>query len=242
MSGARGAAGAGAPTGAQGQPPNPPQNTNDPGASGASTGPNGASGTNPPAGDDGSGATITNPEAKRYADEAAQYRKALRDAEARIAKFEADDKTRADAQLTAQQKLERDASEYQRRAFELETANQQYAVENAGLRLAPTLGITDVAGAMAIVQHEHASEIKIGADGKPENLADLLKTVIKDHPWLAGGQQGQRQPSSGGPTNPGRQAGNAGLTLDMIKAMPMRERVARIDEIKAWEKANNQTS
>jgi hypothetical protein len=65
-----------------------------------------------------------------------------------------------------------------------------------------------------------------------------LKQVLKDHPVL-GAQQGQRPPtSSGGATNPGRQAGSGGLTEEMIRNMPMREKMRRMEEIDAWRTAN----
>lgn len=232
MSSASGAAGTSASAGAQGQRPTSQtqqQQNNDPSGSSATSGQNGASGTNPPPDD---GGAITNPEAKRYADEAAQYRKQLRDVEAELKKFR-------DKDLTDSQKLERDYTESQAKNLEYEATIGRLTLELAGLRLAPSLGIADPIAALALVQAEHAHEIKVGADGRPENLDELLKAVLKAHPLLAGQPLSQRQAQSG--TNPGRQAGNGGLTLEIIKAMPMRERMARMDEIRAWEKAQQQS-
>lgn len=95
---------------------------------------------------------------------------------------------------------------------------------------------TDIAAALL------GGKIDYDADGEPTNVAELVAQLKKDKPHLFGSQgQPQRPPSSsGGATNPGRQAGNGGLTLEMIEAMPMRERVARMGEIDAWYKARQQ--
>lgn len=162
--------------------------------------------------------------------------------EAELRKFQ-------DAQLTDQQKRERDFSELQTKALDYEMRLQRLTLENAGYRMAGQLGINDISAALALVQAEHAHEIAYEADGTPKNLTDLLKAVVKDHPILAqsaaasAAQQRQQAAAQAPVANPGRQAGNGGLTLEMIRAMPMRERVARIAEIEAWEKAQrNQQS
>lgn len=114
------------------------------------------------------------------------------------------------------------------------------------------------AQAAGIIDHDVAAALLSGkveydAAGEPTNIGDLVTALKKDKPHLFGnvganGANGQRagqqqqQPSSGGATNAGRAAGNGGLTLEMIRAMPMRERVARMDEIKAWEKAQAQAT
>jgi hypothetical protein len=96
---------------------------------------------------------------------------------------------------------------------------------------------TDIAAALL------SSKVEYGADGEPTNIAELVAGLKKDKPNLfpaMNGRNGPAQPqnpSSGGAANPGRAAGNGGLTLEMIQQMPMRERIARMDEIKAWEKA-----
>ena len=151
----------------------------------------------------------------------------------------ADLKKLQDAQLTDQQKRERDFAEMQTKTLEQELTLQRLHLENAGMRLAPSLGIADPSAAIALVQAEHAGDIQREADGTIKNLDALLKKVLADHPVLAGAAQAQPRPpaSSGGATNPGRAAGNGGLTLEQIKSMPMRERMARWEEIEAWKKA-----
>lgn len=102
---------------------------------------------------------------------------------------------------------------------------------------AQSAGIIDTDIAAALL----GGKIDYDADGEPTNVAELIAALKKDKPHLFGGQQSQRPPStSGGATNPGRQAGNGGLTQEMIDAMHPREAKARIQEIDAWYKARQQ--
>lgn len=108
---------------------------------------------------------------------------------------------------------------------------------------ASVLGIIDPDIAAALL----GSKVEYDGDGEPTNVADLVKQLKTDKPHLFG-QPSQGQPvptrpaaNSGGATNPGRQAGHGGLTREMIEAMSSRERVARINEIVAWEKAQRQS-
>lgn len=179
------------------------------------------------------------------ADEWKRHQQELAEARREAAALRTEKRQRDDANLTAQQKLERDYTDLQTWRFEHEAETQRLHLENASLRLAPSLGIADPALALAVIQQEHAAEIKYGADGRPENLSDLFKQVLKEHPALAAQTPSpQRAASSaaassgGGATNPGRQAGSGSLTIEMIRAMSPRERMARIDEVNAWYKAN----
>lgn len=168
----------------------------------------------------------------------------------RLRRYKADaDKREADAataQMSDLQKAQKATQEATTKTQQYEARLQQQALQLAGYQHGAALGIGDVAAALALVQAEHGSAVKYSADGQPENIEDLLKAVLKAHPVLAAqqplGQQRQPAATSGGATNPGRQAGNGGLTLEQIKAMPMRERMARMPEIEAWEKAQRQTS
>ena len=225
------------PAGGNGQAPTPAQanngTTGNPASSSASNGQAPTTTTQ-----DDTAPALTAAEAKRLQQELAEARR-------EAARSRDELKKRDDATLTAQQKLERDYADTQAAKLELETELQRLHLENAGLRLGASLGITDIPAALALLQFEHATDIQVGSDGKPTNLDTLLKQVLKDHPALAsGGGNGataaqQRPPSGGGASNPGRQAGNGGLTLEIIRAMPIRERMARMAEIKAWEKAQS---
>lgn len=224
---------------AQQQPATPPANGQAPTSGQANNGSAPLGGA-----PNGQAPTATNDSyAPPSADEWKRVRQELEEARRDAGKYRDELKKRDDANLTAQQKLERDYSDMQAKVYEYEARLQQQSLQIAGYRLGSSLGIGDIGAALALVQAEHAHEVKFAADGTPENISDLLKAVLKDHPVLATtpGKSQQTSPTaSGGPTNPGRQAGNGGLTLEMIRAMPMRERIARMDEIKAWEKAQRQ--
>lgn len=213
---------------------------------------NNTSGT-PAAGQNGQAPTATQTSDPTYAppsaDEWKRTQQEIAEARRDAAKYRDELKKRDDAQLTADQKRERDYAATQARALELELRVQQQGLELAGHRLAAGIGIADAGAAIALVLAEHAAEVQYDEKtGVPGNLADLLKAVLKDHPILAAhpapSAQNQRQPAatSGGATNPGRQAGNGGLSLEVIRNMPMRERMARLEEITAWEKAQRQNS
>lgn len=152
-----------------------------------------------------------------------------------------------DAQAAAELAKLSDADKAAKRAEAAEAALSaaRTRIGASELKLASQgAGIIDPDVAVALL----AGKVEYDAGGEPTNVAEIVAQLKKDKPHLFGGagngasgQPAARQAATaGGATNPGRQAGNAGLTQEMIQAMPMRERVARIDEIRAWEKANRQ--
>ncbi len=169
---------------------------------------------------------VSNPEAQKYAKEAA-------DARAQIKTLEVELKKHQDAQLTDQQKRDRDFQDLTTKSLENEMKLQRLNLENAGYRLGAQLGIGDIALALAIVQTEHAHEVQYEADGTPKNLEGLLKQVLKDHPVLAvaAGQQQRPPASSGGATNPGAGARSGVITKASYAAMSQQERIARNKEV-----------
>lgn len=186
------------------------------------------------------------------ADEWRRIQQELAEARRDAGKYRDELKKRDDAQMTDQQRRDRDFENLQTKNFEYEARFQRQSLEIAGLKLAPKLGIADPSAALALVQAEYAHEVKFNAaTGLPENLEALLKQVLAAHPVLAAtspqqsGNSGQRQTpaTGGGATNAGRQAapgqGGSGLTAEIIAAMSNRERMARYEEIKAWAAANS---
>lgn len=165
---------------ANGQAPTPAQTDNTAGLPTAS-GQNGQAptATPPQPSDDGASAALPN------ADEWKRVQQELAESRREAAKYRNELKTRDDALLTAEQKRERDYSDLQTRAAEQELRLQRLSLENTGYRLGASLGIGDLTAALAILQVEHAHEISYAQDGTPENLAELLKTVLERHPLLA---------------------------------------------------------
>lgn len=169
-------------------------------------------------------------------DEAKKLRAESNSLRKRLAELETAQKAADDAKLTEAQKRERDFTDLQTRNLEMEARLQQQGLRIAGYELGTQLGISDIRAALALVQVEHPAEIKYSASGEPENLGDLLKLVLKDHPALAGGgtspaPAARPGASSGGATNPGAVA-RPGATFT-------REQIARMSptEYRANEKA-----
>lgn len=152
------------------------------------------------------------------ADEWKRIQQELAESRREAARYRNELKTRDDALLTAEQKRERDYSDLQTRAAEQELRLQRLHLENAGYRLGASLGIGDLTAALAILQVEHGHEIAFDDNGAPTNLADLMKTVLEQHPVLAAQTQSQssqqQQPPayapSAGATNPPRAGQIAG--------------------------------
>lgn len=168
--------------------------------------------TPPQPSDDGASA------APPSADEWKRIQQELAESRREAARYRNELKTRDDALLTAEQKRERDYSDLQTRAAEQELRLQRLHLENAGYRLGASLGIGDLTAALAILQVEHGHEIAFDDNGAPTNLADLMKTVLEQHPVLAAAQSQQQSPQqqppayapSAGATNPPRAGQIAG--------------------------------
>lgn len=216
----------------------------------ASAGGNGQAPTTAPANNDatpsgaphGQAPTAIDPAQQFSADDAKRIRQELDEARRDAAKYRDELKKRDDAGLSEQQKRERDFADLQAKNFEYEARLQSQALQLAGYKLGSQLGIGDISAALALVQVEHQAEVKYAADGTPENLSDLLKAVLKEHPGLAAGAQAtQRAPlpaSSGGATNPGTIARpGATFTREQIARMSPREyeqnRPAIMESLKA---------
>jgi hypothetical protein len=165
-------------------------------------------------------------------------------------KLSAFEKAQADAEaakLSEQERLTKRVAELEKAKADSERSAQERIVRAEIKAAASTVGIKSELAARLI----DYAEIEFTDDGEPKNLAKLLEKLAASYPELVAtsnavatpGAAATRQAaaSAGGATNPGRSAGNGGLTLDIIKAMPLRERVARITEIEAWETAQRQT-
>lgn len=168
------------------------------------------------------------------------------------AKYRNELKTFQDAQLTAEQKRERDLADLQTKVRDYEQRQQRLALENAGYKLAASLGVSDMSAALALVQVEHAGKVTYdAATGAPENLQELLLAVLKAHPALAVGSASQAPQApqlsperavaqSGGATNPGASArASSVFTREMIARMSAAEYAANYRAIHEQIKRNN---
>ena len=110
--------------------------------------------------------------------------------------------------LTEQQRLQKSAQEAAERASSLEAQLKADRMTLAIEREARKLNIIDPEMAALAIQ----SKVSYDAEGKPENVGDLLTQLVKDKPFLVGQSQQPQQPATppgagGSSTNPSRDGG-----------------------------------
>src|SRR5216684_1362520 len=152
-------------------------------------------------------------EAKKLRSEAASLRK-------RMKAFEDAEAKAKDAQLTEQEKAQKQLADYQAQHSETLRQLQEERNSNALERAGRTLGIADpialadavnIALATALLEHDDA--------GKPTNADAIMKEIIKARPWLTV-QQKPATSTAGGATNPGRATTNASqITADFVQKL-----------------------
>lgn len=150
-------------------------------------------------------ATISADDWKRVQQELAEARR-------EAAKHRTEKQALIDASLTEQQKRDRDFEETKQSNAALTQKNQQLLLQIAGFRSAPALGVSDVSAALALIQVEHGAALTFDKDtNEPTNLDNLLKQVIKDHPFLAQAATPAQttQPATPQATQPPVQTGGA---------------------------------
>ncbi len=143
----------------------------------------GTSGNAPSQRDTPSDATddIQNPAAKAAAQEAAAYRKQLRETQAKLAQFEEAQKQAELAKLSEQEKLQKKLAELQRTYDEHQAQTKQQLARAAVRVSAASVGIKPDLAARLI----DPAEIEYGADGEPTNVPALLDALLTAYPELA---------------------------------------------------------
>lgn len=217
--------------GGNGQAPNQPTSSANGNGQAPTTATTATTTSSPTAGQNGQAPTATtatsttnDSSSAPNADDLRRMQSELAEARRDAAKYRDEIKKRDDANLSAEQKRERDFSELQARATAQEQALQRANLRIAGYELGAKLGIGDVSAALALLQVEHQSEITYGASGAPENLEQLLKKVIAEHPALAAGASTQRPAAqSGGAANPGAAARTGTFTREQVRRMTPQE-------------------
>ncbi len=199
-------------------------------ANASTSAPGGQTTTSEPlAGDD---QQISLEEAKKLRSEAASLRK-------RMKAFEDAEAKAKDAQLTEQEKAQKQLADYQAQHSETLRQLQEERNSNALERAGRTLGIADpialadavnIALATALLEHDDA--------GKPTNADAVMKEIIKARPWLTV-QQKPATSKAGGATNPSRTtASTTGLSWEVITKMTGEQYDARRQEIMQWMQKN----
>lgn len=180
-------------------------------------------GNTPPEPQAGEGQNISLDEAKKLRSEAANLRK-------RLKAFEEADAKAKDAQLSEQERLQKQLADLQSQ-HDTATRTHQERIIGYEVRLqASQMGIVDPDAAAKLLDW---SQIEYDDNGAPLNVSDLLKGLIKAKPYLAGSKPA---PTSGGATNPPRSQSTAPkeLSWQVISSMKPDEYNARRAEIQQW--------
>lgn len=176
--------------------------------------------------------TITLEEARRLRSES----KALR---SRLNKFEADEKQRAEAQLSEQQKLEKRAADAEAALADKERAYQARLLHAEIRSQAATMGFKYPDKAARLID---TADIAADDDAMESKVKDALTALLKEMPELGPqtGAQSKQASTSGGATNPSRSQSSAppALTDEVIAKMTPDEYAARRSEIIAYRNAH----
>lgn len=128
--------------------------------------------------------------AQREAEKAAKAEAARAKREAEEKAKEADDlraklKEREDAEKSELERAQEQAAEAVRKAEEAEARVRAAALRASVVAEASKLNLHDAAVAQRLLDPE---SIEYDADGEPTNIGELLKALVKDHPYLVKGK------------------------------------------------------
>ena len=170
-----------------------------------------ASGQQPASDGQNQPADVQNPAAQKAAQEAARYRTELREAQKRLAEYEAAQKAAEDAQLSELERTQKRLAEYQAAEAQWTLERQQWRLAQAVQMHAARLGIVDVDAAGKLLD---TSALEYDENGQPTNAEALLTAMLEQRPWLRGAQstQATRQAPDIGVTNAARQTGPITIT------------------------------
>lgn len=182
--------------------------------------------------------TISLDEARKLRSEAANLRK-------RIKAFEEADAKAKEAQMTAEQKREKQLSDYQSQNAELVRQVQELRIQSAVQGQAARLGFADPSDAARFLD---PSELEFDDNGNPMNVEPLLKNVLKNKPYLSG-KVVPSVPTAGGPTSPSRSVTSsipqeitreyiASLTPEAFAKLPreVQQRIGEINYQQPWKR------
>ncbi|MBX6770875.1 MAG: phage scaffolding protein [Chloroflexi bacterium] len=143
------------------------------------------------------------PVISRLKAEAAEYRKRLRELEAKV-------KADEEAKLSETERLQKRLAELEREQALWQRERQERTLKYETMLAASRLGIVDPEAAYRLLD---MSNLEFDEDGSPKNLEQALKDLLKAKPYLAG----QPVVTAGSPTNPatGQQRGGT-FTMSQI--------------------------
>lgn len=117
----------------------------------------------------------------------------------KLKKFEDDERVRTEAQLTEQQKKDKQYTDLQKSHDDALRSHQEYKINSEVRIQAAQMGFADLNDAIRLLDW---SAITYDDEGTPNNVSALLKDLLKTKPYLAG--KPAAPPTSGGATNPPR--------------------------------------
>jgi hypothetical protein len=130
---------------------------------------------------------------KQLRQEAANYRKKLREAEQLL--------TERDTQFQAERAaIEKKVSETERKLIDAERAHKERVIEYEAKLLAVQRGVVDPDAAYKLLD---LAKVKLGDDGKPVGLDDALNELVKAKPYLLSRGTGAPAPAAGNPPRMG---------------------------------------
>lgn len=170
--------------------------------------------------------TVANPEAKKYADEAAKTRTELKAAQKRLAELEAAEQKRKDAELTDLQRAQKAAQDAEARLADLTRASRERIIRAEVRVQAASVGIKPELAARLIDTSEIPAEAD--DDGMAKEIGKLLARLAKDNPELVTKPNGGQQGGQGGQQPNGQQAngGQNGGTPNPGATAPERQQGA----------------
>jgi hypothetical protein len=112
---------------------------------------------------------------RKLRSEAAEYRKKLRDLEAKV-------RTDEEAKLSESERLQKRLAELERQQSEWERDRQERTLQYEVKLAAAQLGIVDPDAAWRLLD---LKEVDFDDDGKPKNVDVVLKKLIQQKPYLA---------------------------------------------------------
>jgi len=159
------------------------------------------------------------PKPSKSADDYERMLKELRNEAAsnrvKLKKFEDEERARTEAQMTEQQKKDKQLADLQKAHDDAIRQHQEYRINSEVRIQAAQMGFADVADATRLLDW---TKITYDEDGTPNNVQTLLKDLLKAKPYLAGKPAPTAQ-TAGGATSPARsqtQAGSGEITAAYV--------------------------
>lgn len=154
-------------------------------------------------------------ELRRARKQVAELRQRLKEYEAKVAQYEA-------AQKTETERYRDRVAELERAVAEAERQRQELLIRSSVINAAYRLGAVDPDAVFRLID---LSKVDFDEDGNPIGVEEAVKELLAARPYL----RAVSQASQTSPTNPPRQAT---LTPEQIRAMSVEEINRRWDEVR----------